>query len=705
MLKTKVKNEKNTIGVDEILIKNNLVNIQGDVNGSISKPSIATICANLTYYGYILSKKSMDALMKLDEDTASNWWAKFEPVLKKITGDDKNIADFVVYKNFPNEVLDMSQTEYWINQVFMYMGFDNELFQEDVEEREPMLDKLNLKVLNLSNDSSLSKILNSLTSLPAKWTDEQFDNVFFLVNDLGLVININDIPFKENQIGLISSLFEADNISNIKLSATDVLRLAIGMSDGDISMKTNSKFRNFKRSERKMFLTFLEKSSNLEEDFARNSERFKKFLFKVHPNDYRKDFPKTCEAYDKLYNNKVKTFDAKVEAFIESKDSKVFGLLKSRPGEFMRRLNAMVTIFGKEASTEFISVADKLTVSQLLKLEMYFSTINDRKFRTVAPTGNWTKLQILENNIKVDDTIRVDLTNAIQEVIRTKIQEGLGADTINLSESAKLVKLQTNDSELTTYGRGTVFPIPDNINFIRSASYWKETSGYGNTWYDNGWNFFDEDWKGVAVCSWDNTSVSIDNKVVSAFSGDPTNSKDVEGRACQMIDLYLDKLANSNVRYAVWNILCYSQKSFNEAEEVFGALQWGEDAQKGELFEPSRNQLSFELNGSNLTKYVAYVDIKERKIVYMDANLYGNVQSAKNNQSTLAEKMPAFVEYLDTLPSVYDMFKGVKNDEDGVCVSYDDKDVELKNGQDAFIFKPVNENNDFTQLDLNNLLL
>ena len=245
-----------------------------------------------------------------------------------------------------------------------------------------------------------------------------------------------------------------------------------------------------------------------------------------------------------------------------------------------------------------------------------------------------------------------------------------------------------------------MFPIPGNIKFIRTASYW-ENKSHGNTWFDNGWNFFGENWEVKGTLCWNATDFG--NKA-AVFSGDPTNSKEMKGKACQLIDLYIDKLDAAGVRYAVWNILCYSGVKFSQATDVFAALQWGEDAQKGKLFEPSRCQLSFPLEGDSLTKYIAYIDIKERKLVYMDANLRGNVRSAQSNENILSEKMPAFMEYLDSIPSVYDLFKNVPKSDEGVAIVYDDKDIELKDEESAYVFKPLNDKNSFTQINLSELL-
>ena len=691
------------VSTDLILLENNLVSIpEGKFKTKLSKEVLATIFANLAYYGFVLSKDAYKKLSYLDNKSVELWWANIEPVLKEVTGDNRKMDDFVVYKNFPKEVLNMTESEYWFNQILMYIGLPNEIFTQEEKNRKPLKDKIKLKVLQLSNENSTKSILDTLLGSPARWTNDQFSYVCHFIIKEKLDFNISKVPFKENMVQIVSKVFDEGVELKIK-SATDVLRLAIGLSDGDVSMRTNTKFKSFTRKQRIFLLNLLDNSTNLEEDTARDANKWKKFIYALHPGDYANKFLNVNKVYNLLYKDKVTTFNSKVEKSLrEVNDAEFFSLISQRPGEFVRRLNSSIKNFGHDAATQFAKVADKLTVSQLLKLKKYLETCNERIFKTIAPKGNWTKMQVLLNDVKINDNTRLFLMTTIEHLIAQKLKLKLPNSLINLGENMDMVKLQTSDSDLTPYGRGTSFPIPDNVKFIRSASYWATTGEFGNTWFDNGWNFFDKNWKTMATCCWTNVN---ELGGAAVFSGDPTNSKDMEGRACQMIDLYLDKLEEAGVRYAVWNILAYSKITFSKATDVYAALQWGEKPQQGKLFEPSRCQLSFQLKGDNLTKYISYVDVKERKVVYMDANLYGNVQSANTNAGKLEEVMPAFMEYLDTIPSVKDLFCGLTSDsKKAIKVVYNDDEVSLKDNELAYVFKPVKEANSFTQLNLTELL-
>jgi hypothetical protein len=109
----------------------------------------------------------------LSEAELSEWWYNIEPVLKSVTGDDKNMGDFVVYKNFPEEVLEKTYAEYWISQICMYIGMPNEWFAEEEQEREPLFEDVELKVLDLAYENSLSKIGEGILGSVSKWTTDK----------------------------------------------------------------------------------------------------------------------------------------------------------------------------------------------------------------------------------------------------------------------------------------------------------------------------------------------------------------------------------------------------------------------------------------------------------------------------------------------------------------------------------------------------
>ena len=688
----------------QILLQNNFVAVNSamlnPLNPKTLSMEVATIVSNLAYYGYVPSIELLEKFQSQSKNELASFWNSFEKEVKAITGADKEMDNFVVYKNFPSEVLNKTESEYWIAQILMYWGLPNEILTEDEKERPKLSEKTALKVLSLVKENTLQEIFNNLVVNPARWTDNQKEIIFHLFTQVeDKSIDIDSAKFKENVVELAKKAIETLPVEQysgmVKVSnATDVLRLAAAMSEGDISLRTNVRFKNFKRSERRFLLSMLDSSKNLMDDVAARPAVFKKLLKALHPGDY--SFAKVSEAYNKLYNSEYTTFQSIVVKNTQDKNVEALELLKSRPGEFFRSFHHMYSIYGARAVDAFVDIIPALSNLQLLKMSKYLETINDRKKLMFAPKGNWNLVQVQDNNkVHFVEKYKIAVLNAINDELITRLAMQI-PEGVALDEKTKDIKLQTNDQELASYGRGTSFDIPENVKFIRSASYWAIKSA-GYVWFDNSWNFFDENWKPTDTCCWSSYTAANGGAI---FSGDPTNTKDIEGRACQMIDLYLDKLEEAGVRYAVWNILAYSRIPFQDAD-VLATLQYGENPEEGNLYEPSRAQMVFPLQGEYLSKYVAYIDVQKRKLVYVDANLYGNVQSAERNGDILAEKMPAYLEYLESLPSVYDLFKNAPVGE--IPVVYSDKDINIDSGK-AFVFKKENAQNKFDDYQYNSLL-
>lgn len=700
---------------------------------NLSLPEISTLMGNLTHYGYALSSNALRQLKCLSLEEATDWWKGLNPVFANITGADRNMDEHVVYKNFPTEVLDMSEAEYWFKQILMYWGLPNNLFTEEpVERGKVQNENIKFKVLQLATEDTLRKIFHSLLSVPFRWTDIQLSDAKLMAMQFHEdgVNPLETIKFKENLV-LMASFYIQKNVQCYATSLTDVLRLAAALSDSDHSLRTKVTFKRFNRQSRKFLLSMIEQclvqTPSALDDIAKRKFLWKRLLKIIHPGDYKKLFPKTVEAYDCLYHDRFKdSVMAKIEQGLKACDRSVLSVLKQRPGEFLRRLRSTIDVFGQEAVDAFAQIVPRLQMVQLLKLRGYFKVINSRRYRLFPPKGQWSKLQVVEADSRYDvpEEIRRSVMRLITQEVQSRVIKKFPIAQVD--PRVTKIKIQTNDNEFAPYGRGTAFPIPTTTKFIRSASYWKQNPAVGNTWFDNGWNFFDNSWNSKGECCWDSTH---DVGAGAVFSGDPTNSKDMEGRACQMIDLYPRELRKLEIRYAVWNILCYSRVPFSKADEVLGTLQWGDNPLSGALFEPQRCQLKFELKDDNFTKYLAIIDLQSRPMqcIYIDANLAANVQSARLNGPIMSATMPGFMEYLDSLPSVASLFRGIpqtavsslkselqEQEEDqfdesnpsalGFKVLYDDDGVDLDEGEQAYVFQRRNEKNNFSLFDINDLL-
>ena len=679
-----------------ILLRHNFIAIPAALESRVTgEEAIATVLMNLSYYGRSLSVEGYNALRKLAPEQLGNWWVSVEKELKDITGANRKMGDFVVYKNFPKEVLDKDFASYWIPQILMYWGFPKDIFTEEVKPRPKMDKQPKPIVLKLADEGSLQGVYNSLLKTPARWKDQELTEVLFLMDKYG--VQLDTIPFKENMVTLATHLMKAGQPVNLT-TATDVLRLAVGLSGGDVSLREKSKLRSFKKAERRYLLNTLENCNNVEDDVAARPELFKRLLHTLHPGDYKRAFPRVLKAMNRLYHDELVTFNSQVEQALLAKDSKALELLSTRPGDFRRRLVHTLNLFGKQAAKAFTAdkVLSKLTVNQLVSTRTFLRTANERKSRIFPPKGNWSLAKLGEPRVVAKNHLKT-VDKALGAALAKRVPV-VGVLDPNTSK----IKLPSNGEE-GPFNRGTRFPIPEGTDFIRTASYWNvKASGY--TWFDNGWNFFDQNWNPLGACCWSQPKFpghrwdqkANDPKTGAVFSGDPTIAT---GKACQMIDLYPEQLRAAGVRYAVWSVLCYSGMPFNQAEEVFAAFQWGKDANKGKLFEPARCQLAIPLKGDQLTKYVVLIDLDTNEMIYLDAGLKSSTRSAEQNGPLLQKSLPAFLEYINSLPSVHDLFAESVIEGAPAQILYSDKDAELK-GQPAYVFRPENKTSEYKAVDI-----
>lgn len=667
--------------------------------------ALGTVLSNMASYGFAPSKAALTKIMDLSIADLEGFWGTLQHQLDVVTGSDRKMEDHVVYKNFPREVLDMNASEYWIKQILMYIGLPNALFVQDATDRAPIAEEekllSSLKILDLIDENTFGNLCQSLRLSGASWRPEQVTAMQEIItDDASISIDIGTFQHRDNGVSIAAYAIRHGLPNAVKTtSATDVLRMAAVLSDAPNGIRTAPKFVKFGKADRRMFTQILEGCTDLETDFGLRREIWKRFLSRIHPGDFKCD--RVNAAYADLYDGSKGRFNAKLEAGFKDSDPRVLELLKTEPGVFSRNLHRAYTCFGVSAFDAFKVVMTSLTNEQLLKLKCYLLTAKDRKTFIARPAGKWSKLTVLQNEkADIEPDHAFDLIDDISTIIADRVATVLPGG-VNLDPALRDVKLTTNDQELAPYGRGTVFDIPEEMTFIRSASFWANRS-FGDTWFDNGWNFYADDWAPVASCAWDEPKFPRGDEATTAavFSGDPTNSKDLEGRGCQMIDLYIDELAKSGVRYAVWSILCYSHICFSDAQEVLATLQWGKDAETGKLYEPARAQMVFPLKGREMSKFVAYIDVVERKLVYMDLDLKVSVSTAKNNLERIGELMPAFVDYTKSLPSIWDLFSGTKSGPTQVLRSDEGTAVE----DIGFVYDRRNDANDFTQIDLEPLL-
>lgn len=700
-----------------IAIENNYLFIS-KIEASAARNNItevATIVSNMNHFGFMPSREIFDILLTLSKESLITFWKQTQPLFQSLTKEDRNMSDFMVYKNFPAEVLSMSDAEYTVKQLMIYFGIPYEMLREEEKPRKELNETVTYKVLQKAPESLLSDLFDSLVASSTKWTERKKATAEHLFSEFKTPLDLSSFSFKENGATLSRFAFE-NKLTILSKNATDVLRMAMEWSDIGFDTPVNMvKFKTFKRSERRFILTLLEGSNTLMNDIALKRKLWKKLFSRLNPSDYNM---LNCQtAYDMLYNKKVKGSESDFKTLIREKSIlAIYEAQKKSAGFYVRNVHLLYKNFGYAAFEGLISILDKLTISQLVKLEKYLITENENSLRIIAPKGNWSKTQIFTNSkvkFKKEDLDRIlpHFAKVLNEKLSKQYPNG-----IILSKKTENIKLPTNDLSLDFYGRGTSIDFPENLNTVRVASYWSMGVS-DNIWFDNGVAFLDEHHASKGFCTW-NRERDVSGSI---FSGDPLPSNDRLGRSCQVIDLNIDELKENDIRYVLWSITSYNNLPFSSANEVLATLQFCEDSEVGNVYEPSRCQMSFDIKDNKKSKYIAYLDLKERKVIFLDSSLPMLTHSVASNSYWIESQFTAMKEYAEKQPSLFDLFKHIENkeviaestlngqyliDSKKAFIGYTDENISFISDeeQSAYLFKHTKEDNKFKEIKILDLL-
>lgn len=238
---------------------------------------LATALKNIESLGYTFSLDLIEKVQRLSKEDFLAFYTEVVPALRVNVGDHVNYRP--MYPNFPQQVMDASQAELFFTAIIHYLTLA--LSVHEVRKRLPLLRQSQYKVIEAGTDSELLQLgmdlLRSKTSLSAQdkadleWLIQEYDELAAELPE--------EIPHKENMAAVTSLLLKHDKLpasffSRYYKTATDVLRIAVALSDGDVSLAAPAKFRKFRRSERRLLLRLLEASPNLADDMLRHKNRW-----------------------------------------------------------------------------------------------------------------------------------------------------------------------------------------------------------------------------------------------------------------------------------------------------------------------------------------------------------------------------------------------------------------------------------------------
>lgn len=659
--------------MNEILLRRkNKVIVERGNEVNPNNQYIATIMKNVEALGYTFSKELFEVLQTLSRDDLQKFYLELVPVLKKMVGAD--VVYKPMYPNFPESVMEADYIDLFINAIVHYWS-DGTLYpNEKREKRLPLFDVTKVKIIDLGTVEDLYVIFNNLCQSKTSISQTDKEDLEWIFKNMQVKFS-DEIPLKEN-VALIGKLYlenypltTSKDIQKYFKTATDVLRLITAMSDGDISLATNTKFRSFRRKERRILLELLQGCGAIEEDMLRYKNKWIRVGERLHPTEYNElQFGKVITAFNKLRNGiKIETFAGKVTKAIEIEDYKsALILLKKRPGELARKLDHLLRNADDKNSVvnTFKDVASEVSTTVLLQVKEHFANRTKKlESRVFFPKGNLAKCHCIENTLsdideKYCSAIVKICENALIENYKSK--DFLG--NVYLSEDFKRYIVpfsqRSANKALKTIVRGSRLPIDGNTKAMRAFIWWTNMDNDSRVDLDLSAAIFDENWNYMEHVSYTNLRSDRYN---ACHSGDITNGGSVNGDGVsEFLDVDIDSVVKYGARYIVYQVYSYTGQKYSDMPHAMFGWMSREDVKSGEIYEPKTVEQKMDLASQSTVCIPVIFDCVNREVIWCDMNLslngchsnYGG-NNVESNLSGVAATCYSMVNM--SKPNLYDL--------------------------------------------------
>ena len=626
---------------------------------------VATMVKNLETLGYTFSERLMRECTRftLPELTAFNSWIL--AAVKQAKGAHR--VHKPMYPNFPSQVMEMSELELYVNAIFHYWTDGKWTPPSEVKERFPLVDITQFTQIDLGSDVDRFALFTQLASANVAWGAQDKEDVeeFVVVYGDNLLAHIpSNVPQKENAAALSQMLLAittnaADLVGKFCHTATDILRLAVAMSGGDVSLAVKPRFKNFKRAERVFLLELLNAVQNPVEDMLRWKGYWLRLGEKLHVGEYAKRFPNAVDAFSKLRNNeKVETFNSVVEQALRYHNADtLMKTLTGRAGDFARRLDHVLRNNKSQQEAivaSFKTVANKVSTPVLLQVMTHFKHRNTpTRLRTFFPKGNVTKAKAIENNLasipqSVCQSVVAVCENALIERFRALPDLGNVYLDDKLANYGVPFALRSSSKSLRTLVRGSRVPLDEKCKTLRFFCWWK--NGSDRTDIDLSASMFDENFQFQSSVAYYNLK-----EFGGCHSGDIV---DAPNGASEFIDIDIDKVRAKGTRYIVMTLNSYSRQPFCDLPECFAGWMSRQYADSGEIYEPKTVADRVDIAADTQIAIPLIIDVVDRVVIWCDMALKRHPSfqnNVRNNLSGINVTLESFATMKK--PNLYDLLK------------------------------------------------
>jgi hypothetical protein len=683
------KSDKSNLPVEntEIISKNIIQFRNGFINLNNSNGNnmelAMTVNSELMQLGYILDIKALKSMSKASIEDISLFKEEVINYIKIKTGSDINYTPF--WKNFPSDVMSKSEVEIWLHNLINYFNGGKLEPEQIVEERRSAFENSEYTKLTIGTEEDFLNIFTELVSVNNSLTkDDLLILDWYCENGIKLIFP-KQIPFKENLCLLAS--YGLDVPVN---TVTDVLRIAVHMSGGDISLprvpdrmvKRNSwsskkekniererfKFKKFKRSERRRILELLNKTNCDISEGVLKVNRWIRLGEILHPGEYKKQYPKAFEFFNSLRNEKVRSWYSNLNKAFDNNFKEGLVFLSKRPGEFFRRVDYLVRNNLNDLDLILNTMEE---IGEKVSNKVLFECVNHFKNRVyITKNRNITikggrkpiKLPSLE---PIKEEVVTKIEDTIKKILSKKLSNLEDLGNVYVDKELENIPLPTNmrslSSSLKPIIRGQKSKLTnDNSKVVRAFLHWYDEKG--NMDLDLNATFVGD--KVIDCISYRNLKNEF-----CYHSGDVLNR---EGACAEYIDVDIKKAVENGYKYVILDAINYRGGGFNSVKDSCIGYMEREFPEHNETFVPKTINNANILNSESSRVITSIIDLESRESIHLDIDSEGIPIASKNIPQTLA-LVSSFVEKSSF--NVYDLIMMHVNSRNGKLVDKKDADT------------------------------
>lgn len=589
--------------------------------------------------GYTLSDDAFKALFNVNDEVLGVIYLSFMESIAELLG--MNVKYSPLYGEFAG----------WLNE------------NETIEEKWESLKNENLKVFDLARDENLVNLFNDLMATPRNWSytdikliNDYFDNVYYAVKSIPEVI-----PQKENKMTLCKMFIDKGlPLSQLNIdTATDVLRLAVSLSDGDISFASKCRFKKFDSKTRKVLLnlTKMVNPYSFYEDVSRYPEQWKRLNEILHITSNKK-MPKHAQMMKKVCEGDLATsFMGKVDKCYKENDiTTLLSLYMQRPGEFARGLHRILShVNEKEVPiilASFMTVSQEIPVVTMLQLRTFFEAYHNVNKKYIYPKGNIASLFTIDAQKKLSVDVCEKTVKSIDYALIARFCKKEDMGNVYISEEFKHYYLPLNSRSASdtkrTFTRGSRFKVQkenEENGVLRAFIYWKGID------VDLSALFLDENYQPL-----NNISFTHLDEKYAKHSGDVRNAP--KG-ASEFIDVDLNTLPKE-YKYIAYTVHVFEGETYKNHEICYFGYMDRNKINSRKLYDPKDVKFKVDLNGDFYDETIAIYDVDNKEFIWVDMPVnyrrntglqrYATIENSKKGVASVAEAMINM-----NRPSLYDL--------------------------------------------------